>query len=83
VPDKPCAYDDSTMTKPDRSTQELRGDFAVAHQEGMAALRDGDYDGFGEAIQREAEIISEHQELIDHATSESGQNARPTPQKPQ
>ena len=43
---------------------EWRAQWAAAHAAGMAALRYGDHQVFGDAIRREREILLEQRDLI-------------------
>jgi hypothetical protein len=46
----------------------LRREFRVAHEDGMAALVNSDYDALGDAIQRERKIIVRQKNLIEKRT---------------
>ena len=52
----------------------LRNDFKQAHEDGMAALADGDFDTLGDALKREREIIDEQKKLIDRSPCASGES---------
>ncbi len=67
----------STPLAPAES-RDLKADFAAAHQDGMAALKDGDLDKFGDAIAREGALIDEQQENIDKTKAESAVGIKPT-----
>ena len=43
----------------------LRSLYMNAHRDGMACLEAGDLAGFGEAIQRERDILEDQQALLD------------------
>jgi hypothetical protein len=46
----------------------LRKDFKKAHEDGMAALDNQDFDALGDAIKRERNIIDIQSELIEKST---------------
>jgi hypothetical protein len=45
----------------------LRKDFKKAHGDGMAALKNRDFDAFGDAIKRERNIIETQIEMIERS----------------
>ena len=46
------------------SLKRLHADFTNAHEDGMAALKAGDLEAFGEAIRRERAVIDERRALL-------------------
>jgi hypothetical protein len=46
------------------TTRKLKTQFAAAHRDGMAALREGDYRKLGLAIERERALVEKQKELI-------------------
>jgi hypothetical protein len=61
------------MTSPEIQSRQAR--WAAAHAAGMAALRCGDYEGFGEAILRERAIIIEQRDAIRRRLDRSSRSA--------
>jgi len=43
----------------------LRKEFRAAHVKGMNALRSGDYQAFGEAIETERKLFEQQKSLVD------------------
>jgi hypothetical protein len=48
----------------DDRLRQLKTRFDIAHKDGMKAIRSGDYEGFGNAVEREREIIEEQAVVI-------------------
>ena len=60
------------------SVSSLKAAFDEAHRDGMDALQRGDYDAFGEAVERESKVIDAVGAAVDHQSKliEAG-NAKP------
>ena len=55
------------LLKPNKTTS-LKAAFDAAHKDGMDAIQRGDYDAFGNAIDRERKIIDAIDTTIKHAS---------------
>jgi hypothetical protein len=61
-PSKPDPTADARRER--KRSRRLKAEFDVVHQRGMDALRTHDYPTVGEAIEAEARILDEHQQLV-------------------
>jgi hypothetical protein len=54
-----------SMTTSRARIRELKAEFDAAHEAGMASLEAHDYEGLGDAISRERELIEEQASMLD------------------